>query len=196
VKQQNIHQQAAVPRLDEQTRLGFHVQACYGAATCEAALALLIDPQLKHPDTLQALVSCLHQLKDALSLVLPYEALYWLTLNGTLHIYTLAKRMLTSGFVAQMLPFLVFCVKSLESHVIFSTAKYLPWRTQLYITLCYAYCDVHAYDVSKGVVQVSGLRDSPACASHVLQLVRYLSVQHCRYRMAGRCACTHAQTLL
>lgn len=52
------------------------------------------------------------------------EQLYWLTLNGTVHVYTLAKRLLTAGFVAQMLPFLVFCVKALDQHIIFSTARY------------------------------------------------------------------------
>lgn len=186
-------------------------------------------------------MSCLHQLKGALGLVLPSEQLYWITLNGTLHIYTLAKRLLTAGcvfclllspfvwgrngvgegegqaaadggvrllspfvrgrgggraggrgqgwcalrglstpfaqparpphmahmlpwptccptsaphvpprsYVAHMLPFLVFCVKALESHVIFSTSKYLTWRTQLYISLCYAYCDLHEHGMAK-----------------------------------------------
>lgn len=153
VKQLNIHQQQDVARMDPQTRLSYHVQACYGVATCAAALAMAQDPQVKHPDTLHSFVACLHQLKDTLSLVLPLEQLYWLTLNGTLHIYNISKRLLTAGFVAQMLPFLIFCVKALQSHVIFSTAKYLPWRTQLYVALCYAYADVRAYDMAKQVVQ-------------------------------------------
>jgi hypothetical protein len=152
VKQLNIHQRGVV-RADELTCLSWHVQACYGVATCEAKRAFAQDPQMKHPDTLASVVACLHQLKDVLVLVLPSEQLYWITLNGTLHIYTLAKRLLTAGFVAQMLPFMVFCVKALESHVIFSTSKYLTWRTQLYISLCYAYCDVQEHGMAKQVGQ-------------------------------------------
>ncbi|KAF5825670.1 hypothetical protein DUNSADRAFT_7735 [Dunaliella salina] len=152
VKHLNIHQRNVV-RADELTCLSWHVQACYGVAVCEATLVLHQDPQMKHPDTLAAVVACLHQLKDVLVLVLPSEQLYWLTLNGTLHIYSLAKRLLTAGYVAQMLPFMVFCVKALESHVIFSTSKYLTWRTQLYISLCYAYCDVREHGMAKQVVQ-------------------------------------------
>ncbi len=96
----------------------------------------------------------MQQLKDALAMVLPVEQLYWLTLNGTVHIYSLSKQLLTAGFVAQMLPFLLFCVRSLDQHVTFSTAKYLPWRTQLYSTLCYAYGDAGAFAAAKKVVQV------------------------------------------
>ncbi len=90
-------------------------------AVCEAQLALGADPSLVHPSTLTTLVGCLKALKDALTMVLPVEQLYWLTLNGTVHVYTLAKRLLTPGFVPQMLPFLLFCVKALDQHIIFST---------------------------------------------------------------------------
>lgn len=40
VRQLNIHQQQDVARMDEPTRLSYHVQACYGAAVSEAVLAL------------------------------------------------------------------------------------------------------------------------------------------------------------
>ena len=78
--------------------------------------------------------------------------LYWLTLNGTVHIYNLAKKLTASGFVQQALPFVVFCVKAMETHVIFSMARYLPWRTQLYSTLCNAYLELRAYDLAKMVI--------------------------------------------
>ena len=79
--------------------------------------------------------------------------LYWLTLNGTVHMYGLIKQLLSAGFVPQALPSVVFCVKAIESHVIFSTARYLPWRTQLYVTLCNAYMDVKAHDLARLVIK-------------------------------------------
>ncbi len=102
VQSMALHKQPQVARMDQHAKLSCHVQACYGVAACEAALALAADQHLKHPTTLDTLVSCLHQLKDALAMVLPEEALYWLTLNGTVHIYTLSKQLLTAGFVAQV----------------------------------------------------------------------------------------------
>jgi hypothetical protein len=189
VKQLNIHQRGVV-RADELTCLSWHVQACYGVATCEAKRAFAQDPQMKHPDTLASVVACLHQLKDVLVLVLPSEQLYWITLNGTLHIYTLAKRLLTAGFVAQMLPFMVFCVKALESHVIFSTSKYLTWRTQLYISLCYAYCDVREHGMAKQVRRLSGPLCVQVCMqTTVLPVLRVLQLTGTQHGQAGQAHC-------
>eukprot|EP00798_Chlamydomonas_sp_ICE-L_P023814 gene23814-9377_t len=152
VKSLNLHLNAA-QRLDDETRLSYHVQAWYGVTSCQAALLHQKDTHIKQPDTLQDLVLCMKEFKDALALVLPAEGLYWLTLNGTVHIYQLAKKLLVAGFVRQILPFLVFCVKALESHVVFSSSKHLPWRTQLYVTLCNAYIDSEAYEAAKIVVK-------------------------------------------
>ena len=77
-----------------------------------------------------------------------------------MHIYGLAKRLLSAGFVQQSLPYIVFCVKAVETHVIFSTARYLPWRTQLYVTLCNAYMDVEAHDLARMVIQEGQVRTS------------------------------------
>lgn len=164
VKRLSLHLQRDVPRLNDATCLAYHVQACYGAGNCEAALALQRDPNMVAPGTLSALVACQAQLKEGLAMVLPSEQLYWLTLNGTVFIYNLSKKLLAAGYVAQMLPFLLFCVKALEQHVIFSTAKYLPWRTQLYIALCYAYCDLQAYDLARYVL---GIDRKHVCACSV-----------------------------
>ena len=75
--------------------------------------------------------------------------------------YNLAKRLTAAGFVHQALPFVVFCVRAIETHVIFSTARYLPWRTQLYTLLCNGYMNVGAFDLAKlviheGKVQIKG----------------------------------------
>jgi hypothetical protein len=153
VRDLKLHEQQDVQRMDSLSRLSYHAQACMGMETCEAALVLASDPALKHPRTLAGLVGCLRRLQAVVVLVLPSEPLYWLALNGSVHMYGLAKRLLTAGFVHQMLPHLVFCVKAMETHVVFSTPKYLPWRTQLYVSLCTAYFDVAAYDLARMVTQ-------------------------------------------
>jgi hypothetical protein len=131
VKSLSLHEQKGVQRMDVQSRLSFHVQACMGMEICEASLTFQEDEHIKQPCTLAGVVRCLQGLQEAIVMVLSTESLYWLTLNGTIHMYGLAKRLLASGFVQQVLPYLVFCAKAMETHVIFSTAKYLPWRTQV-----------------------------------------------------------------
>ncbi len=137
-----LHEQSEVQRMDSQQRLSYHFQACMGIEVCEGALIAQADPQMKHPSSLAEAVACLHRLQAVTAAVLPMEGLYWLTLNGTVHMYNQAKRLLSAGFVQQALPFVVFSTRAMETHVIFSTARYLPWRTQLYTTLCNAYVDI------------------------------------------------------
>ncbi|KAG2453644.1 hypothetical protein HYH02_001857 [Chlamydomonas schloesseri] len=141
-----------LPRMDAQARLSSHVQACFGCAACEAALLLASDGAVKHPDTLQWLVSCLTQLRAALTLALPDERLYWLVLNGTVHVYGVAKAMITAGFAEQALPALVFCIKALEGHVAFAAPKYLPWRTQLYTWAVYGLADCGAVEQARALL--------------------------------------------
>ena len=115
--------EGSVPRMSSEQLISAHVQACYGTASCEAALLLVADPQIKHPDTLKGLVAQVADLKTTLTLVLPHERLYWLTLNGTVHAYTICSRLMTAGFAQQAAPLLAFCVRSLEGHVSFAVAK-------------------------------------------------------------------------
>ncbi len=138
-----------ITRMDGLARLSAHVQACFGCAACEAALLLTADPQMKHPDTLQWLVQSLSQLRASIALALPDERLYWLVLNGTVHIYTSAKAVIGAGFAEQALPALVFCIKAIEGHVAFAAPKFLTWRTQLYTWAVYGLVDCQAVDQAR-----------------------------------------------
>jgi hypothetical protein len=86
-------------------RREFDVQARYGCATCEAHSLLADDAALRHPHTLGAMLACLRQLREAVQLALPDEALYWLVHNGTVHIFRLTAPLLTAGYAAEVLPF-------------------------------------------------------------------------------------------
>jgi hypothetical protein len=152
VRALRLHEQEA-QRMDQQARLSYHAQACMGIETCEAAVTLAADRHIKHPRTLQSIVGCLQRLQEVILMVLPSESLYWLALNGTIHMFGLAQRLLTAGFIQQVLPHLVFCVKVMHAHIIYSTVTYLPWRTQLYVSLCAAYFDIGAFDLARMVIQ-------------------------------------------
>lgn len=131
VKALNLHTARSTPRMDEAARLSAHVQACFGVASCEVVLLLGSDPQVKHPDTLSGLLACVEQLQAALTMVLPHEPLYWLSLNGSIHIYKVVHLLLAMGFSEQVLPPLLYVIRAIEGHVTFSASKFLPWRTQV-----------------------------------------------------------------
>ena len=69
-----LHEQADVQRMDTTARLSYHAQACMGAEACEAALVLLADAHIKHPDTIKGVVQCLGRLQAVVASVLPVEA--------------------------------------------------------------------------------------------------------------------------
>jgi hypothetical protein len=78
------------------------VQARYGCALCDATLLLATDSALRHPHTLSAALACVRQLREAMQLALPADALYWLVHNGTVHIFRLTAPLLTAGYAAEV----------------------------------------------------------------------------------------------
>jgi hypothetical protein len=139
-------------RLDESQCMSHHVQAGYGAALCSTSTAMRSDPQMKHPFTLEAVLNALLSLKASLALVFPREDLSWLTLNGTVHIYRVAKQVMEANFSHHALPFLVHLIRAVEAHVILNASKYLSWRTQLYTAAMTAYLDLGAADLAKALL--------------------------------------------
>lgn len=89
----------------EVERREFDVQARLGCAMCDAHVLLADDAAIRHPHTLGAMLACLRQLRQAVQLALPDEALYWLVHNGTVHIFRLAAPLLTAGYAAEVLPY-------------------------------------------------------------------------------------------
>jgi hypothetical protein len=57
---------------------------------------------LCHPHTLSAALACVRQLREAMQLALPADALYWLVHNGTVHIFRLTAPLLTAGYAAEV----------------------------------------------------------------------------------------------
>ena len=64
------------------------------------------------------------------------EHLYWLLLNGTIHTYTLARRMMRFGHAALVHHFLTFSILTMESLINLCTLRHLSWRVKLYTTVC------------------------------------------------------------
>ncbi|XP_073335740.1 cilia- and flagella-associated protein 54 [Pagrus major] len=73
-----------------------------------------------------------------------HENLYWQLYNGSLHIYTICRYLMTMNCSAQALEYLLWASISLELSIPLMTAKYLPWISTLYCAVCQCYYDNQA----------------------------------------------------
>ncbi|XP_036976615.1 cilia- and flagella-associated protein 54-like isoform X3 [Acanthopagrus latus] len=73
-----------------------------------------------------------------------HENLYWQLYNGSLHIYTICRYLMTMKCSAQALEYLLWASISLELSIPLMTAKYLPWISTLYCAVCQCYYDNQA----------------------------------------------------
>ncbi|XP_018547690.1 cilia- and flagella-associated protein 54 isoform X2 [Lates calcarifer] len=73
-----------------------------------------------------------------------HEHLSWQIYNGSLHIYTICRYLMTVNCSAQALEYLLWASVSLELSIPLMTAKYLPWIVTLYCAVCHCYYDNQA----------------------------------------------------
>jgi hypothetical protein len=141
--------------LTPQKLASYKSQALFGQATCSSTILLTHDPQIKHPDTLSALVADLQKVQDGISHVVPHEDLFWVVYNGTVHMHSLALPLVQRGFQQQAFPMLLFCVKALEASVVFCSPDMLRWRLQLYTMLVHCYRAMEAQQQGQQVLQAA-----------------------------------------
>ncbi|XP_067350709.1 cilia- and flagella-associated protein 54-like isoform X2 [Channa argus] len=73
-----------------------------------------------------------------------HEHLCWQIYNGSLHMYTICRYLMTMNYSAQALEYLLWASISLELSIPLMTAKYLPWLVTLYCAVCHCYYDNQA----------------------------------------------------
>ncbi|KAK2828620.1 hypothetical protein Q5P01_019654 [Channa striata] len=73
-----------------------------------------------------------------------HEHLCWQIYNGSLHIYTICRYLMTMNCSAQALEYLLWASISVELSIPLMTAKYLPWLVTLYCAVCHCYYDNQA----------------------------------------------------
>ena len=97
---------------------------------CKFNLLLEIDPRLQLERSVEEVRFLLRHIQDAQMLILDaendfQEHLYWLLLNGTIHTYTLARRMMRFGHAGLVHHFLTFSILTMESLINLCTLRHL-----------------------------------------------------------------------
>uniref|UniRef100_UPI0037E847B8 cilia- and flagella-associated protein 54 n=1 Tax=Semicossyphus pulcher TaxID=241346 RepID=UPI0037E847B8 len=73
-----------------------------------------------------------------------HEHLCWQMYNGSLHIYSICRYLMTKNCSAQALEYLLWASISLELSIPLMTPKNLPWIVTLYCAVCHCYYDNQA----------------------------------------------------
>ncbi|XP_006820960.1 cilia- and flagella-associated protein 54-like [Saccoglossus kowalevskii] len=119
-------------------------RALYGKSICNYQVVLLIDSQLQNIESVTQCIKILAFLRLITQVVLPREPLCWLVYNGTIHIYSVSRHLMTLGHSAQVLEYLLWACMCMESSIPLLSLKYLLWRTTLYTAVCQCYYDSKA----------------------------------------------------
>ncbi|XP_071817646.1 cilia- and flagella-associated protein 54-like isoform X3 [Apostichopus japonicus] len=116
-------------------------RALYGKSICNYQLVLLTDPKLQNSESVAKCLKILAFLRLITQVVLPKEPLCWLVYNGTIHIYSVSRHLMTLGHSAKVLEYLLWACMCTENSVPLMSVRYLQWRTTLYTAVCQCYYD-------------------------------------------------------
>ncbi|KAI9542427.1 hypothetical protein NQZ68_020774 [Dissostichus eleginoides] len=132
----------------DQDTFAMKIRAMHGCALC------IFELEKRHSVLSQKglckLLDVLNFLRIMMQAVQQHEHLCWQLYNGSLHIYTICRYLMTKSCSAQALEYLLWASISLELSLPLMTAQYLPWIVTLYCAVCHCYYD------NKAAVQAEG----------------------------------------
>ncbi|NXH99987.1 CFA54 protein, partial [Pachycephala philippinensis] len=127
---------------DKNAALTFH--ALQARNVCIYQMVCSSDRNLQNPESLQTCLSVLTSLRLTMQVALPQENLCWLIYNGTIHIYTICRHLMTMGQSAKVLEYLLWASVCMESSIPLLSVHYLTWRATLYTAVSQCYFDCQA----------------------------------------------------
>uniref|UniRef100_UPI0009B47C99 cilia- and flagella-associated protein 54 n=1 Tax=Monopterus albus TaxID=43700 RepID=UPI0009B47C99 len=126
----------------EQDIFAMKIRAMQGYALC------IFEQEKNHnilsQKGLQNLLHVLNFIRIMMQAFQQHEHLCWQIYNGSIHMYTICRYLMTMNCSAQALEYLLWASISLELSTPLMTAKYLPWIVTLYCAVCHCYYDNQA----------------------------------------------------
>ncbi|ETE65257.1 putative protein C12orf55, partial [Ophiophagus hannah] len=104
------------------------------------------DSDLLNQDSVKTCFGILTILQLIMQITLPHEHLCWIIYNGTVHMYTICRHLMTIGQSAKVLEYLLWASLCMESSIPLLAVHYLTWRATLYAAVCQCY-----YDCQSGI---------------------------------------------
>ncbi|XP_040907982.1 cilia- and flagella-associated protein 54-like [Toxotes jaculatrix] len=126
----------------DQDAFAMKIRAMQGCALC------IFEQEKRHSVLSQkglcSLLRVLNFIRIMMQAFQQHEHLCWQIYNGSLHIYTICRYLMTMNCSAQALEYLLWASISLELSIPLMTAKYVPWIVTLYCAVCHCYYDNQA----------------------------------------------------
>jgi len=113
-----------------------------GAKCPQTQLRVLLPLPLQKGSSRSAVLSVLLILRQSTHVALQREPQYWLVYNGVVLVYTIGRKMMSLGYSAQVLEYLLWGAVCMESSVPLMAVKYLQLRVNLYMAVCQCYYDI------------------------------------------------------
>ncbi|XP_060941291.1 cilia- and flagella-associated protein 54-like [Limanda limanda] len=126
----------------DQDVFALKIRAMQGCALC------LFELEKRHSvlrqDGLSKLLRVLNFTRIMMQALQQHEHLCWHMYNGSIHIYTICRYLMTMNYSSQALEYLLWASISLELSVPLMTVKNLSWIVTLYCAVCHCYYDNQA----------------------------------------------------
>ncbi|CAG9327873.1 unnamed protein product [Blepharisma stoltei] len=115
------------------------------------------DKFVERPDTASSVVQAMERIKISIEKILKMpentkETSYWAMLNGTHQIFKWCRLLRKSQYARDTTKYLAFCMVTMESNIILTSIKHLPWRITLYTELAEVYEQLGAFKAASKVI--------------------------------------------
>ncbi|XP_075409327.1 cilia- and flagella-associated protein 54 [Tenrec ecaudatus] len=152
---------------DETAGLTFH--ALNSKNICTYQLVCDSDVNLQNKESVIQCLQILSSLRNIMQVALPQEHLCWIIFNGTIHIYTICRKLMIIGQSSKALEYLLWASVCMESSVPLLSVRYLSWRATLYTAVCHCYfdCQYGIYGESfarRALAKIDELRQLELCS--------------------------------
>ncbi|GFO44544.1 hypothetical protein PoB_007104900 [Plakobranchus ocellatus] len=168
---------------------GLTFRALMGKSISMYQVVKLSDPKLQNKQSIEKCVQILSFLRLVTQVVLPKETLCWLVYNGTVHIYSISRHLMSLGHSARVLEYLLWASMCMETSVPLLGVRYLKWRATLYTAVCQCYYDCKAGDQAekfarRGLTKISELSHLEGMSSNKDTAATEVSFRTATVRMA------------
>ncbi|GMH70729.1 hypothetical protein TrLO_g545 [Triparma laevis f. longispina] len=150
----------STPTAPTSTFLTLHkVQSIFSISSNTIKSLLSVDRNVKYPNTLKNLLKSLGEVRGGMEVILGMEdkddreELSWLILNGTSLFYTTLSPLHTLGYSRQVLEYFNWSVLALESIVVTSATRHVPWRMRCYVGVVDCLVDLGRGEDAKAAVE-------------------------------------------
>uniref|UniRef100_A0ABM5GFE7 Cilia- and flagella-associated protein 54 isoform X1 n=1 Tax=Pogona vitticeps TaxID=103695 RepID=A0ABM5GFE7_9SAUR len=158
--------------------------------TCLYKMVCDNDFELLNQESMKTCFRILASWQLIMQMTLPHEHLCWLVYNGTIHIYTICRHMMTIGQFSKVLEYLLWACACMESSVPLLALHYLTWRVTLYaaVSQCYYDCQCDIYGeifARRGLMKIDELKQIETMSSSPLSVETKKKFKEATVKMAA-----------